>query len=184
MTKQVKPQDLKTLTRYLLLLLPFLLLLLFLPSRVIERSATPASLRDEVSRVETQVAALRKQAAELPTLQSRLAQLEAEFRAVHWPPDPRTRGVGWLEEALRSRGWNLKHLEVADAEPFPGGVEAVGIQLRAEVPSYRELVGGLEGLLASRLAILSLRVEKSDRGLVVDLRLKAPVVRVESPSAR
>lgn len=183
MTKQVKPQDLKTLTRYLLLLLPFLLLL-FLPSRVIERSATLASLRDEVSRVETQVAALRKQAAELPTLQSRLAQLEAEFRAVNWPPDPRTRGVGWLEEALRSRGWNLKRLEVADAEPFPGGVEAVGIQLRAEVPSYRELVGGLEGLLASRLAILSLRVEKSDRGLVVDLRLKAPVVRVESPSAR
>lgn len=183
MTKQAMPQNPKTLTRYLSFLLPFFLLL-FLSPRVMERSATLTSLRDEVSRMETQVAALRAQTAELPTLQSRLGQLEAEFRVVNWPPDPRTRGAGWLEEALRGRGWSLKRLEIADAEPFPGGVEAVGIQLKAEVPTYRELVGGIEELLASRLAILSLRVEKSDRGLVVDLKLKAPMVRVGNLSAR
>lgn len=171
------PKAPSPLLRYAPLLLLALLLALLYP-RLADRMAGLASLRDEVSRLEVEVSRLRGEVSQIPLLQAKLADLEAQFRSGRWPKDPRREGLSWLEENLRQRGWSLESLEVAEAEPLAGGVRAVGVNVRGRAPDYFRLMEGLEYIAQSRIAIPVLKVSKEEEGLAVTLELKVPLVEV------
>ena len=159
---------------FLLLLLSLFLTALLLP-RTLERTAGLSTLQDEVAQVQRQVEELRAQVGELASLRVRLAELEAQVREATWPPNPQAEGLAWLEGILRREGWRVEGLEVKGAPPFPGGVEAAGVELKGQVPDYRALRKGLEEVLEARVALALIGIDAGE-GLEVRLSLKVPLV--------
>lgn len=164
---KLSPRDLR--------LLPLLAVLAvggaFFPSvmgRYQEVRAKEAELAEKREELEN----LRRRLSGLNALRQRLSQLEAEYEAVSWPPDPRTQGAAWLASLLEEAGMRVESLEISGGDPFAEGLLAVNVTVRGKAPGYQAVREGVERLLASRSVIRSIRLEyAAGEGLGFDLRV-------------
>jgi len=156
----------------------------FSPS-ILNRYQEVRTKEKEVAEKHQEVESLRQRLAELNVLRQRLSQLEAEYKAVSWPPDPRTQGAAWVASLLEEAGMKVESMEITGGDPFAEGLLAVNVAVQGNAAGYKAVRDGLEKLLASRSVIRSIRLEYTPgEGLRVDLKVGVLVLLTQVDGGR